>query len=410
MISQVKMPKLRFEEFTDEWQVKKLGDIFDVRDGTHESPIYISSGKALMTSKNLTPSGKLDLQNVSYISQQDFETINKRSGVDVDDILFGMIGTIGNPVKVTSNDFAIKNVALLKQKNVKSNYMIQYLRTQIIDKQFYQKNAGGTQKFISLSDIRSLDIGLSSKPEQEKIAGFLTVVDERVELAEKRVELLKNYKKSMMQKIFTQKIRFKNENGDNYPDWTCLKLGDIGTTYSGLTGKSGDDFGSGVNYITYMQIFNDSKIDASKCLKVRILPHEKQNKVMKGDIFFTISSETPREVGYTSVLLDEVDELYLNSFCFGYRTEGATLMPEFARYIFHSQGIRKSISRLAQGSTRFNLSKNELMKIGANIPNSEEQQKIADFLTSLDDKINIEEVKLIQAKNFKKSLLQRMFV
>ena len=144
------VPKLRFPEFRDagEWEEKKLGDICDVRDGTHDSPQFYNTGKPLVTSKNLLSSGLLDLENVSYISQEDYEKINKRSNVDIGDILFGMIGTIGNPVMVKLQGFAIKNVALIKQKTDLLNcYLVQFLNSRYIATRFNALNTGNTQKF-----------------------------------------------------------------------------------------------------------------------------------------------------------------------------------------------------------------------------------------------------------------------
>ena len=108
-----KVPELRFPGFTDDWEERKLGEFSDVRDGTHASPKYVSQGHPMVTSKNLTHSG-LDMTDVSFLTDKDFNEINKRSKVSIGDILFGMIGTIGNPVIVDRDDFAIKNMALIK--------------------------------------------------------------------------------------------------------------------------------------------------------------------------------------------------------------------------------------------------------------------------------------------------------
>lgn len=106
-------PKLRFAGFSVGWEEKKLGEVSDVRDGTHDSPKYHKNGYPFITSKNLRSDGTIDLENVSLISAEDFKKVNKRSKVDQGDILFGMIGTIGNPAIVKDCNFAIKNVALI---------------------------------------------------------------------------------------------------------------------------------------------------------------------------------------------------------------------------------------------------------------------------------------------------------
>src|SRR5690606_31755323 len=123
-----------------------------------DSPKYVRDGYALITSKNLK-NGKLDFSDINYISRQDFESINKRSKVDIGDIIFGMIGTIGNPVLLKTDNFAIKNVALIKQKKELLNtFLIQYLNTDLFEKQVRILNAGNTQKFLALGQIRSLNI------------------------------------------------------------------------------------------------------------------------------------------------------------------------------------------------------------------------------------------------------------
>ena len=183
-------------------------------------------------------------------------------------------------------------------------------------------------------------------------------------------------------------MRFPEFTGE----WENTSLGKIGKTFNGLTGKSGSDFGRGFPYITYKSIFDDSKIDISRVEYVEITDVERkkqtQNKVQYGDVFFTTSSETPDEVGMSSVLLDEVKECYLNSFCFGYRLNSLSeTIPEYMRFYLRSQTIRKKMFVLAQGSTRFNISKSEVMGMSINIPEIEEQRKIAHLLTLLDERI-----------------------
>ena len=188
-----------------------------------------------------------------------------------------------------------------------------------------------------------------------------------------------------------------------------MELGAIGSTYNGLTGKSRDDFGEGKPYIQYKQIFDDSKIDVTRFEYVRIDTKEKQNRVLFGDVFFTVSSETPNEIGTASVLLDNVDELYLNSFCFGYRSSHQILSPWFARYLFRSELFRNEIVKLAQGSTRYNMSKAALMKLIVGLPTLPEQQKIASFFTAIDQKISQLKRKETLLEQYKKGVMQKIF-
>lgn len=195
-------------------------------------------------------------------------------------------------------------------------------------------------------------------------------------------------------------------------EWDERALVSLGQTVSGLTGKSADDFGSGEPYVTYKQVFDSSWIDFAKCGKVVIADNEKQNKLQYGDILFTISSETANEVGFASVLLSAPPEpVYLNSFCFAFRPDNLdSLSPAFARHLFHSSIFRESISTLAQGSTRFNISKKAFLNLKLPIPNAaSEQQKIADCLSSLDDLITAQRQKIDLLKAHKNGLMQQLF-
>ncbi len=196
------MPEVRFKEFSEKWGYYKLGDMKDVRDGTHESPKYQLEGHPLVTSKNLKDNG-LDLNEVSLISDLDFEAINRRSKVNVGDILFGMIGTIGNPVLIERDDFAIKNVALIKEnEKVKNQFLNQLLKSPVFDKYIRREIAGNTQKFLGLSKIRNFQLHIPIVEEQQKIAEFFKQLDDLIAENERELELLQETKKGFLQKMF----------------------------------------------------------------------------------------------------------------------------------------------------------------------------------------------------------------
>jgi type I restriction enzyme S subunit len=147
------------------WKESTFGEVFDVRDGTHESPAYVATGYPLVTSKNIK-NGEIDLQDVRYISSEDYEMINKRSQVDVGDVLMPMIGTIGNPVQIKREPkFAIKNVALIKPSgsHLPAEFIVALLNSSLLGQAIAEKSRGGTQKFLSLGDIRALRCFLPPK-------------------------------------------------------------------------------------------------------------------------------------------------------------------------------------------------------------------------------------------------------
>jgi type I restriction enzyme S subunit len=202
LMQQIFAQKLRFDNFDSEWEFKKLGEVSNVKDGTHDSPKYVSNGYPLITSKNLV-NGKIDFKNVNYISKEDYDNINKRSNVNKGDILFGMIGTIGNPLIAETDEFAIKNVALIKEKKELVNkFLIHIFETDFINKQFYRLNAGGTQKFIALGLIKDLLVPIPPIEEQLKISEFLSMVDINLNSSKNQISNMKKFKKGLLQQMF----------------------------------------------------------------------------------------------------------------------------------------------------------------------------------------------------------------
>ena len=191
--------------------------------------------------------------------------------------------------------------------------------------------------------------------------------------------------------------------------WVKKKLGDLGYSFSGLSGKTIDDFGGGKPYIPYMNIFTNGKINSKQLEYVRIAENERQNKVEQGDWFFTTSSETPDEVGMTSVLVDDIGEAYLNSFCFGFRLyKKSEFDPEFVSYLFRSVELRKKISLFAQGSTRYNLPKQQMFeKLYISYPSSlSEQRRIASILSSADKVIDSTQKLIAKYKSIKQGMME----
>ncbi|WP_268872751.1 restriction endonuclease subunit S [Paucilactobacillus hokkaidonensis] len=168
--------------------------------------------------------------------------------------------------------------------------------------------------------------------------------------------------------------------------WEQRKLGELGSTYSGLSGKSKNDFGHGhAKFITYMNVYSNPI--SSKEMVENVELDAKQNQVEKGDVFFTTSSETPDEVGMSSVWTYSEDNIYLNSFCFAWRPTKYLFDNNFLAYTLRSPFLRRSLNLLAQGISRYNISKQKLMKENIFVPILDEQIKIGNFMKYFDDLI-----------------------
>lgn len=207
----------------------------------------------------------------------------------------------------------------------------------------------------------------------------------------------------MTKKVSTPALRFK---GFTYT-WEQRKLGEVGETYTGLSGKTKDDFGHGNGkFVTYMNVFTNTVGLSDMTEAVEI--DDSQNKVRFGDVLFTTSSETPEEVGMSSVWLGSSENIYLNSFCFGYRpTINFDLY--YLAYMLRSSSMRKKITFLAQGISRYNISKNKMMDIEIPIPPIEEQKQIGSYFRNLDRLITLHQHKYDKLTNMKKSMLEKMF-
>ncbi len=403
-------PDLRFPEFEGNWKNYSLSKV-----------AKITTGNTPSTSKKEYYNGEyffvspVDLNDARYVirTQTTLTELGFNSGRKIrrGSTLFVSIGsTIGKVAQTVCEVVTNQQINALEANNLNSDDFIYSLLFKYGPK---IKLLAGNQAvpILNKTDFSNLKFFFPELHEQQKIATFLITIDERIQLLRKNKIMLEEYKKGVTQQLFSQKIRFKDKNGNSFPDWKEKRLGEIGITFNGLTGKTKVDFGEGRPYVQYMQIFSNSKINTNEFGLVKIEENENQSKVQYGDVFFTTSSETPNEIGTASVMLEEVGDVYLNSFCFGFRPHSLTeLVPEFSRHLFRSELFRREIIKLAQGSTRFNMSKVEFTKLRVLLPKEDEQIKIATFLSALDDSIESIRTEVNSSVEYKKGLLQKMFV
>ena len=191
------------------------------------------------------------------------------------------------------------------------------------------------------------------------------------------------------------------------PAWEQRKLGEVGSTFTGLSGKSKDDFGHGnAKYVTYLNVLQNPVGSITQLDNIEI--DEKQNAVKQGDVFFTTSSETPDEVGMSSVWKYDIPNIYLNSFTFGYRPNQEFDL-DYLAYMLRSDSVRQKIKLLAQGISRFNISKTKMMEISIPIASDKEQTEIGKLFANVEALLSLHQRKLDNVKMLKKSLLQKLF-
>ena len=232
---------------------------------------------------------------------------------------------------------------------------------------------------IHESDFLKIEISVPSVKEQRQIGTFLDYLDNLITLHQRNSA-------DFVSRFFSD---FTNT-------WEQRKLGEVGTTYTGLSGKTKEDFGHGNGqFVTYMNVFSNpvGLPDMTEAVEI----DDSQNKVLFGDVLFTTSSETPEEVGMSSVWLENAENTYLNSFCFGYRPT-VEFNPYYLAYMLRSSSMRKKITFLAQGISRYNISKNKMMDIEIPIPKIEEQKQIGSYFRNLDNLITLHQCEYIFEK------------
>jgi len=392
----------------DDWRIVRLSEV-----STIDSESLKNGTELDYTFRYITLSSISEGKKVEDFVQHKFSSAPSRARMIVKngDVLLASVrpNLLGHFIieeasnnLICSTGFSVIRVG----ENLHSRYLFSYLFSSLAKSQYHSLVVGSNYPALTSSDVRNFKIVIPSIVEQRKIAQILTTWDKTNEKTEQLIEAKTQLKKGLMQQLLTGKKRFIEFEGEN---WSEYVLGNLGKTFNGLSGKNKNDFGSGNPYIPYLNIINNSKIDPNQMDLVTVKDGERQNTVKYGDIFFTTSSETPEEAGMPSVLLDKVENTYLNSFCFGFRlNDFETLDPEFARFYFRSYLIRKEIFRLAQGSTRYNISKNEVIKIKILLPSIKEQQRIAIVLANLEEQIDTLKRNSLLLQEQKKGLMQKL--
>lgn len=405
-------PTVRFPEFKGSWNNYKIEDMFD-RVGTlvdlDDTQTYReigirSHGKGIFH-KEETTATEIGNKRVFWVEPDCF----------VVNIVFAWERAVAKTTEKENGMIASHRFPMYKPKKdvVDLDYITEYFITKRGQNVLILASPGGAgrNKTLGQKEFAKSIVKLPSLPEQQKIAEFLSTIDTVIEKQKETVSAWEERKKGVMQKLFSQEVRFKADDGSEFPEWEEKILDEEGFFYGGLTGKNKDDFEKGNSkFITYMNVYKNTFANQDMMGTVNVGITEKQNKVLYGDILFTQSSETVEEVGLSSVYLYD-DEPYLNSFCMGFRfNDLSNVCPKYMGYCMRSENIRKNIMLMGQGISRINLGAKRLKTVSYKIPCLAEQQKIADCLSSLDDVIEKQKATLVAWEEMKKGLLQQMFV
>jgi len=399
---------------TQDWAEHQLGDLVSLSNGINADKSAYGSGVPFINVLEvITNESLLSTHIPGRISVAD--NVRSRYLVKRGDVLFnrtseteeevGLSSVYLDDLPVVFGGFVFRGRPTTETLDAK--YSAYALRASDVRKQIIARGQGGIRTNIGQRDLRSVILRVPGKQEQRAIAEALTDADELVCSLERLIAKKQAIKQGMIQQLLTGRMRLPGFEGE----WTPVRLRDAGSTYGGLVGKSKDDFGTGpAQFVTFMEVMAGVRLCGARLERVSVGPAERQNRVLRGDVLFNGSSETPEEVALAAVVdYDTSPRTYLNSFCFGYRLKARDQIdPTYLAHFFRSGQGRDAISVLAQGATRYNISKTKLMQIAPLLPRIEEQRAIVEVLNGSEAEIDALDLRLAKARAIKTGMMQQL--
>lgn len=398
------VPKLRFKEFSEEWEEKKLGEIGEFKNGVNKGKDDFGTGYPFINLLDIF--GKCSINNnndlsLVEITSKELKEFNLLKG----DVLFVRSSVKPDGVGLTTvilNDLkdTVYSGFIIRFRESKNLISLNYKKYCFYEKQFRKnllmKSTVSANTNINQDNLKLLSIKLPTIQEQQKIADFLSSVDKKISITEEKLDLFKDYKKGIMQKIFNQELRFKDSNGNDYPEWQEKILGEVS---SFINGKGHEQFiDKNGNYIVVNSKFISSDGLIKKYTSNLLVP------LYVNDILMVMSDVPNGKAIGKCFLVNENNKYSLNQRICALRTG------ENSKYLYYFLNRNSYFLKFDDGISQTNLKKDEVLSCPIFLPCLEEQQKIADFLSSIDNKIDNLTAELEDLKEFKKGLLQQMFV
>jgi type I restriction enzyme, S subunit len=452
------VPKLRFRDFSDNWQKRKLEAITE-KVNSGKTPlggesVYVNSGILFIRSQNVLDS-KLSLENSTYITEEVNSTM-KNSIVKAKDILLNITGASLGRSCVVPNDFTIGNVnqhvCIVRLNKDNDPYFLQPIfASEKGQNLFTSLQTGSGREGLNFQSIKNLSLLFPSLPEQQKIASFLSAIDEKIQQLTRKKELLELYKKGVMQRLFMselgflgleddritedetnltilsskksqfRQLRFKDENGKAYPKREEKLYEDIFSFYTTNSfSRENLNYETGqVKNIHYGDIH--TKFSSRFEVREEVVPYinanvdlskvKEESYCQEGDLVIADASEDYADIGKTIELIKlNKEKVVAGLHTFLARPNKIRMFKGFSGYLVQAPYVRKQVMTIAQGTKVLSLSPSRLGKVKLEIPCLEEQLKIASYLSSLDTKIESVATQITQSQTFKKGLLQQMFV
>ncbi|WP_371257148.1 restriction endonuclease subunit S [Staphylococcus aureus] len=393
------VPELRFPGFEGEWEEKKLGEFCEFNNGINAKKEQYGMGRKFIN--------VLDILNNNFITYENIigkvsvpENVEKNNKVEFGDLVFLRSSETREDVGLC-NVYLDKNYALyggfiIRGKKV-SDYNPIFLKEALnIPKKRYEigSAAGGSTRFnVSQDILRKINVKFPPIEEQQKIGDLFSKLDRQIELEEQKLELLQQQKKGYMQKIFSQELRFKDENGNDYPIWSNERLGEVTTVTMGQSPKS-------VNYTDNsndMVLIQGNADIENGLINPRIYTREVTKLIQKDEIILTVRAPVGK------LAMAQINACIGRGVC-------SIKGDKFLYYFLEWFATQNKWIRFSQGSTFESISGNDIRNIHIKIPVEDERTKIIKLLNSLDVLNSKTDLKIQNLKQRKQSLLQKIFV
>ena len=400
----------------EHWHIRQLADICMPRGivrgpfgGTLKKDTFVTSGFKVYEQQNaIYKSAEIG----SYFVDQSKYAEMHRFSVSPGDFIISCSGTIGRIFQIPLDaPQGVINQALLKLTTDDEVVYDQYFyilfewddfQIRIID----STQGGAMKNLVGMDVFRTITVVLPPFSEQRAIAEALSDVDGLLNALEALIAKKRAIKQAVMQQLLTGKTRLPGFS----EAWEKAKMGNVGSIYGGLSGKSKVDFGGGnARYVTFLGVLENVILDIRHTESVHVGSGESQNRVIKGDLLFNASSETPGDLAIGAVMGEQLDSLYLNSFCFGFRIHDENKhVPLFLAYFSRGSVGRAVMNALAQGATRYNMSKSQFLALELSIPPCDEQHAIASVLSDMDAEIAALEQRRDKTHTIKQGMMQQL--
>lgn len=374
----MEVPKLRFKGFHENWGLRKMKNF-----------LTIGSGK--------------DYKHLSHGNVPVFGTGGIMTMVDDflyegDTVCIGRKGTIDKPLFFQGKIWTVDTLFYTHSFKDVLPYFV-YLLFQNVN--WKKHNEAGGVPSLTKKTIEEIEFKLPKIEEQQKIADFLQKADERIAILKEKKELLERYKKGVMQKIFSQELRFKDDDGNEFPEWEERALGEIGDTINGLTYSPSNIAATGTLVLRSSNI-KGRTINFDDCVYVNV---DSYNPVISNDILICVRNGSKNLIGKNTLIKEEHQGMAFGAFMTVFRSN-------FNKFLFHLFSTDSYYKKIDEnlGARINSINNNELKKFKFKLPSIKEQEIIADFLDGLDNKIDVVQNQIKQMEIWKKGLLQQMFV